>query len=53
LNNAVGASARLVGPSIAAFAFSGISVKAPFFTSALLVLPAIFFALSARRKSHV
>jgi MFS transporter, DHA1 family, tetracycline resistance protein len=53
LNNAVGASARLVGPSIAAFAFSGISVNAPFFTSALLVLPAIFFALSARRKSRV
>jgi MFS family permease len=50
LNNAVGASARLVGPSIAAFAFSDLSVNAPFFTSALLVLPAIFFALSARWK---
>jgi MFS family permease len=50
LNNAVGASARLVGPSIAAFAFADLSVNAPFFTSALLVLPAIFFALSARRK---
>jgi MFS family permease len=51
LNNAVGASARLVGPSIAAFAFSDVSVNAPFFTSAFLVLPAIFFALSARRKA--
>ncbi|HEY1836036.1 MAG: MFS transporter [Rhizomicrobium sp.] len=50
LNNAVGASARLVGPSIAAFAFADLSVDAPFITSALLVLPAIFFALSARRK---
>ncbi len=49
LNNAVGASARLVGPSIAAFAFSDLSVNAPFFTSALLVMPAIFLAYSARR----
>ena len=51
LNNAVGASARLVGPSIAAFAFSDLSVNAPFITSALLVLPAIFFALASRRRS--
>lgn len=49
LNNAVGASARLVGPSIAAFAFSDLSVDAPFVTSALLVMPAIFLAYSARR----
>jgi MFS family permease len=49
LNNAVGASARLVGPSIAAFAFSDLSVNAPFVTSALLVMPAIFLAYSARR----
>ena len=49
LNNAVGASARLVGPAIAAFAFSGLSVDAPFLTSALLVLPAIALAWMARR----
>ena len=49
LNNAVGASARLVGPAIAAFAFSGLSVDAPFLTSALLVLPAIALAWTARR----
>lgn len=49
LNNAVGASARLFGPAIAAFAFSDLSIDAPFFTSALLVLPAIFFALSSRK----
>lgn len=48
LNNAVGASARLVGPSIAAFAFADLGVDAPFFTSALLVLPAIFFAWFTR-----
>jgi len=49
LNNAVGASARLVGPSIAAFAFADLGIDAPFFTSALLVLPAIFFAWSTKR----
>ena len=48
LNNAVGALARLVGPFIAALAFSGLSVDAPFFVAALLVMPAIFFAWSAR-----
>ena len=52
LNNAVGASARLVGPSIAAFAFSDLSVDAPFFASALLVLPAIFLAWSAQRARN-
>jgi MFS transporter, DHA1 family, tetracycline resistance protein len=44
LNNAVGALARLVGPSIAALTFSNISVDAPFFSAGLMVLPAIFFA---------
>ena len=48
LNNAVGALARLVGPFIAALAFSGLSVDAPFFVAALLVMPAIFLAWSAR-----
>jgi MFS family permease len=51
LNNAVGALARLVGPSIAALAFSGISVNAPFVVAAALVLPAIFLAWSARRTA--
>lgn len=49
LNNATGALARLVGPFIAALAFSHLSVNAPFYASALLVLPAIFLAWSARR----
>jgi MFS family permease len=49
LNNAVGASARLVGPSIAAFSFSNLGVNAPFLTSALLVMPAILLAYGARR----
>jgi DHA1 family tetracycline resistance protein-like MFS transporter len=50
LNNAVGALSRLVGPSIAALAFSGLSVDAPFYVAAALVLPAIFLAWSARRS---
>ena len=44
LNNAVGALARLVGPSIAAVTFSNIGVNAPFFSAGLMVLPAIFLA---------
>jgi MFS family permease len=44
LNNAVGSSARLVGPQIAALTFSYIAVDAPFYSAGLLVLPAIFFA---------
>ncbi|HEY2034881.1 MAG TPA: MFS transporter [Rhizomicrobium sp.] len=52
LNNAIGALARLVGPMIAALAFSDLSVNAPFYVSALLVLPAIFLAWSARRIRH-
>ncbi|HEY5336725.1 MAG TPA: MFS transporter [Rhizomicrobium sp.] len=52
LNNAVGASARLVGPSCIAFAFSGIAVDAPFYLAALLVMPAIFLAWRARRISN-
>ncbi len=44
LNNAVGALARLVGPSIAALTFSNIGVDAPFFSAGLMVAPAIFLA---------
>jgi MFS family permease len=51
LNNATAALARLVGPFIAALAFSGISVNAPFFVAAALVVPAIFLAWSARRSA--
>ncbi|HWA89705.1 MAG TPA: MFS transporter [Rhizomicrobium sp.] len=49
LNNAVGALARLVGPFFAGIAFSGVGVDAPFYLAGLLVLPAIFLALRARR----
>ncbi len=52
LNNAVGALARLVGPFIAALAFSGLSVDAPFYVAALLVMPAIFLAYSARKTAR-
>jgi MFS family permease len=51
LNNAVASLARLAGPFIAAIAFSGISVDAPFFVASALVLPAIFLAWSARRSA--
>jgi MFS family permease len=50
LNNAVGALARLIGPFIAALAFSGIGVDAPFFVASTLLLPAIFLSWSARRS---
>ena len=54
LNNAVGALARLVGPSIAALTFSNIGVDAPFFSAGLMVLPAIFFAwYAATHKSRM
>lgn len=49
LNNAVGALARLAGPFAAGLAFSGIGVDAPFYLAGLLVLPAIFLALQAKR----
>jgi MFS family permease len=53
LNNAVGASARLVGPSIAMLTFSHIGVNAPFFSAGLMVVPAIFFAwYAATHKSR-
>ena len=54
LNNAVGALARLVGPSIAAITFANIGVDAPFFSAGLMVLPAIFFAwYAATHKSRM
>ncbi len=53
LNNATGAAARLVGPSIAALTFSNISVDAPFYSAGLLVLPAIFLAWFAANKSRI
>ena len=49
LNNAAGALARLAGPLVAGLAFSGIGVDAPFYLAGLLVMPAIFLALQARR----
>jgi MFS family permease len=49
LNNAAGAAARLTGPFIAGLAFADINVDAPFYLAGLLVLPAIFLALAARR----
>jgi MFS family permease len=52
LNNAVGAAARLVGPSIAAITFSNISVDSPFFSAGLMVLPAIFLAWYAATHKH-
>jgi MFS family permease len=54
LNNAVGAAARLVGPSIAALTFSNIAVDAPFYSAGLMVLPAIFLAwYAATHKSRI
>ncbi len=49
LNNATGALARLAGPLVAGLAFSNLGVNAPFHLAGLLVLPAIFLALAARR----
>jgi MFS transporter, DHA1 family, tetracycline resistance protein len=49
LNNAAGALARLAGPLFASLAFDHLGVDAPFYLAGLLVLPAIFLALQARR----
>ena len=49
LNNAAGAFSRLIGPLIIGIAYSGIGIDAPFYLAGLLVLPAIFLALQARR----
>ncbi|MGH6872386.1 MAG: MFS transporter [Rhizomicrobium sp.] len=52
LNNAMGAASRVVGPSCAGFLFSTVGVNAPFYFAGLIVIPAIFFALAARRRSR-
>jgi MFS family permease len=49
LNNAVGASARVVGPFCAGLGFSGVSIHAPFIQAALLVAPAIWLSLAAAK----
>ena len=49
LNNAVAALSRLSGPLVLGLGFSLISVNAPFWLAAILVLPAIGLSLSARR----
>jgi MFS family permease len=49
LNNAAAALSRLSGPFVLGLAFSLVSVNAPFWLAALLVLPAIGLSLSARR----
>jgi MFS family permease len=50
LNNATGALARVVGPFCAGLAFSNITVNAPFYLAALMLLPAIGFAYASRRQ---
>ena len=49
LNNAAAAMSRLAGPLGAGLAFSLISMNAPFWLAAALVVPAIGLSLSARR----
>ena len=48
LNNAAAALSRLSGPLMLGLAFSFISVNAPFWLAAVLVVPAIGLSLSAR-----
>jgi MFS transporter, DHA1 family, tetracycline resistance protein len=50
LNNATGALARVVGPSMAGVGFSSLTVNAPFLLAGLTVTPAILLAWSARRR---
>jgi len=49
LNNAMGSLARVIGPFCAGLAFSIVGVNAPFYLAALMMLPAIALAYSARR----
>ena len=51
LNNASAALSRLAGPLVQGLAFSLISVNAPFWLAAMLVVPAIGLSLSARRST--
>ncbi len=52
INNALGAGSRVVGPMFAGLTFSGLSVNAPYWLSAVIVLPAIALALSAGRAAR-
>jgi MFS family permease len=51
LNNAMGALARVVGPFCAGLLFAGAGVDAPFYFAGSLAVPAILFALAARRRT--
>jgi MFS transporter, DHA1 family, tetracycline resistance protein len=51
LNNAMGALARVVGPFCAGLLFTGAGVNAPFYFAGSLAVPAILFALAARRRT--
>ena len=51
LNNATGALARVAGPLCAGLSFAGLSIHAPFFQGALVVVPAIWLALAAGRRA--
>jgi MFS family permease len=48
LNNATGALARVVGPFVLGLGFSKLGVNAPFYMATLIVMPAIWLALSVR-----
>ena len=50
LNNACGALARVVGPFCAGLIFP-VNINGPFLMGALLVIPAIFLAVSASRRA--
>ncbi len=52
LNNAVGALSRAVAPTCAGLLFSHAGVNAPFYFSGLIMLPAIAFAWTSRRKNR-
>jgi DHA1 family tetracycline resistance protein-like MFS transporter len=52
LNNAAGASARVLGPLCAFLLFDNVSFNAPFIAGAAIVLPAILLALAAGRASE-
>ena len=46
LNNSAGAFARVAGPLAASLVFAGLTVEGPFIMGAVIVIPAIFLALS-------
>ena len=47
LNGSASALARILGPIIAGFLFSGVGVNAPFYFAAAMLLPAVLLALRA------